>query len=231
MEGNGGGNGHPHSHFPWYTTSEGKPAGLRGFLTSTNHKRIGTLYLVPILSFFTVAVILGVLMRIQMLSPNSKFLTGTLYNQVFTLHGVIMVFLVVIPAIPTIFGNFFLPILIGGKDMAFPRLNLFTWYLYILGAVILLVSLLTGKGPADTGWTFYVPYSLRTTVNVPFAVFGVFILGMSSILTGLEHRHHRPHGARPGDEVLPACPFPSGASTPPRGSRSWRPRSSASRWS
>jgi len=184
MDEHGGGVAHPHNHYPWYT-NEGKRAGLRGFLTSTNHKRIGTLYLVPILTFFSVAVILGVLMRIQMLSPDSKFLTGTRYNQIFTLHGVIMIFLVVIPAIPTIFGNFFLPILIGGKDMAFPRLNLFTWYLYILGAFILLVSLLTGKGPADTGWTFYVPYSLRTTVNVPWAVFGVFILGMSSILTGL----------------------------------------------
>ena len=107
MDAHSGAVEHPHSHFPWYTTSEGKRAGLRGFLTSTNHKRIGILYMVPILSFFTIAVILGVLMRIQMLSPDSKFLTGRLYNQIFTLHGVIMVFLVVIPAIPTIFGNCF----------------------------------------------------------------------------------------------------------------------------
>ena len=168
MDEHGGGNGHPHNHFPWYT-NEGKRAGLRGFLTSTNHKRIGTLYLVPILSFFSIAVILGVLMRIQMLSPDSKFLTGTRYNPIFTLHGIIMVFLVVIPAIPTIFGNFFLPILIGGKDMAFPRLNLFSWYLYMpRRGRRPRARLFTGKGPADTGWTFYVPYSLRTTVNVPW---------------------------------------------------------------
>jgi len=173
-----------HAAGPWYLDN-GKRPGLRGFLTSTNHKRIGILYLVAVLSFFTVAVILGVLMRIQMLSPDSKFLSGQLYNSIFTLHGIMMVFLVVIPGIPTIFGNFFLPILIGGEDMAFPRLNLFSWYLYMLGAFTVLGSILFAKGAVDTGWTFYVPYSLHTTVDVPLAVFGVFLLGMSSILTGL----------------------------------------------
>ena len=143
------------------TRTNGKRAGLRGFLTSTNHKRIGILYMVAILSFFTVAVILGVLMRIQMLSPDSKFLTGQAYNAMFTLHGIIMVFLVVIPGIPTIFGNFFLPILIGGEDMSFPRLNLFSWYLYMTGAFVVLASLAFGSGPGGHGWTFYVPYSLE----------------------------------------------------------------------
>jgi cytochrome c oxidase subunit 1 len=186
---------HPSTH-PWYT-NEGKRAGLRGFLTSTNHKRIGILYMVAVLSFFTIAVILGVLMRIQMLSPDSKFLTGDAYNAMFTLHGIIMIFLVVIPGIPTIFGNFFLPILIGGEDMSFPRLNLFSWYLYMTGAFVVLASLAFGTGPVDTGWTFYVPYSLNSTVNVPLAVFGVFLLGMSSILTGVNivttvHQHRAP---------------------------------------
>ncbi|RPJ05468.1 MAG: cytochrome c oxidase subunit I, partial [Deltaproteobacteria bacterium] len=90
-----------------------------------------------------------------------------------------------IPGIPTVFGNFFLPIQIGARDVAFPRLNLLSWYVFIMGAMIVLLSLFTGSGPVDTGWTFYAPYSLRTTVNVPLAVFGVFILGFSSILTGI----------------------------------------------
>jgi cytochrome c oxidase subunit 1 len=143
------------------------------------------LYMAAVLSFFTIAVILGVLMRIQMLSPDSTFLTGQAYNAMFTVHGIMMIFLVVIPGIPTIFGNFFLPILIGGEDMSFPRLNLFSWYLYMAGALVVFASLALGTGPVDTGWTFYVPYSLDTTVNVPLAVFGVFLLGMSSILTGI----------------------------------------------
>jgi cytochrome c oxidase subunit I len=176
--------GTAHEQAPWFT-DHGKRPGLRGYLTSTNHKRIGMLYLAAVLSFFAVATTLGVLMRIQMLQPNSRFMSGQTYNAVFTLHGIIMVFLVVIPGIPTIFGNFFLPILIGGKDMAFPRLNLLSWYLYMLGAAVVLVSLALGTGPVDTGWTFYVPYSLTSTVNVPIAVFGVFLLGMSSILTGI----------------------------------------------
>jgi cytochrome c oxidase subunit 1 len=96
-----------------------------------------------------------------------------------------MIFLVVIPAIPTIFGNFFLPIQIGARDVAFPRVNLLSWWVYISGAVLVIISLFTGGGPIDTGWTFYAPYSLRTTVNVPLAVFAVFVLGLSSILTGV----------------------------------------------
>jgi len=173
-----------HEHEAWFLDN-GKRPGLRGFLTSTNHKRIGMLYLVAVLTFFGVAVILGVLMRIQMLSPDSKFVSGQTYNVLFTVHGIMMIFMVVIPGIPTIFGNFFLPILIGGRDMSFPRLNLFSFYLYLAGAAVVLVSLALGTGPVDTGWTFYVPYSLNSTVNAPMAVFGVFLLGMSSILTGI----------------------------------------------
>jgi len=188
--------GHHPAH-PWYRNEDGTRAGLRGFLTSTNHKRIGILYMSAILTFFAIAVVLGVLMRIQMLSPDSKFLSGQAYNSLFTIHGIMMIFLVVIPGIPTIFGNFFLPILIGGEDMSFPRLNLFSWYLYMLGAFVVLASLAFGTGPVDTGWTFYVPYSLNSTVNVPMAVFGVFLLGMSSILTGINivttvHQHRAP---------------------------------------
>jgi len=186
-----------HAEHPWYMNADGTRARLKDFLTSTNHKRVGILYGSAILTFFTVAVILGVLMRIQMLSPDSKFMTGQTYNAMFTLHGIIMIFMVVIPGIPTVFGNFFMPILIGGNDVSFPRLNLFSWYLYMLGALVALSSLVFGSGPVDTGWTFYVPYSLSSTVNAPLAVTGVFLLGMSSMVTGLNfvttvHQHRAP---------------------------------------
>lgn len=168
---------------PYFADTSKRP-GILGWLLATDHKRIGVLYFFCIATFFSLAVIFGVLMRIHML-PGHKIVTAQQYNALFTLHGIIMVFLVVIPAVPTIFGNFFLPILIGGRDMAFPRLNLFTWYLFVAGAVIVFVSVFFGGGAVDTGWTFYVPFSLKTSVNVPLAVFGVFILGMSSILTGI----------------------------------------------
>jgi cytochrome c oxidase subunit 1 len=109
----------------------------------------------------------------------------TTYNALFTLHGVIMIFLFVIPGLPAVFGNFFLPIMIGAPDVAFPRLNLMSWYLFMSGACIALTSLFTGGGPPDTGWSFYVPYSVTTGTNVTMAVLGAFVLGFSSILTGL----------------------------------------------
>ncbi len=173
-----------HDAVPYYR-SPARFRGILGWILSTNHKRIGILYLVSVLSFFFVGVVLGMLMRLELLAPGRTIMGPQTYNALFTLHGIIMVFLVVIPAVPVIFGNFFLPILIGGQDMAFPRLNLASWYLYISGAVLVFASLYTGGGPIDTGWTFYVPYSLRTTVNVTLAVFGVFVLGVSSILTGI----------------------------------------------
>src|SRR3989304_4016610 len=107
------------------------------------------------------------------------------YNSLFTFHGVIMLFLFIIPVIPGVFGNFFLPILIGARDMSFPRLNLLSWWVYMAGAFFAILALLTGNGPPDTGWTFYAPYSLRTGTNVSLAVFAVFVLGLSSVLTGI----------------------------------------------
>ena len=168
-----------------YFAPRGRLPGVLGWITSTDHKRIGILYLVLILGFFFAAVVLGVLMRIELQSPGPTIMKPRTYNALFTLHGIIQIFLVVIPAIPAILGNFFLPILIGAQDMAFPRLNLFSWYLYIAGAVLAFISVFTGGGPVDTGWTFYVPFSLRTAVNVPMATLAVFVLGMSSILTGI----------------------------------------------
>jgi cytochrome c oxidase subunit I len=178
------GNDKGHYRDPYFSVKTKYP-GILGWITSTNHKRIGILYLSVIMSFFFVAVILGVLMRIELQFPGPTIMSAQTYNSVFTLHGIIMVFLVVIPAIPTIFGNFCLPMLIGANDMVFPRLNLFTWYLFIAGATLALVSVFTNGGAPDTGWTFYVPFSLKTTVNVPLATFAVFVLGMSSILTGI----------------------------------------------
>jgi cytochrome c oxidase subunit 1 len=107
------------------------------------------------------------------------------YNATFTLHGVIMIFLFIIPGIPAAFGNLIMPIQIGARDVAFPKLNLFSWYLYVTGAILAITSLFTGGGPPDTGWTFYVPFSAQTSTNVSLAAVAVFILGFSSILTGL----------------------------------------------
>jgi cytochrome c oxidase subunit 1 len=169
---------------PSFYQHQGRYHGIFGWIFSTDHKRIGLLYMVTILPLFFGAVSLGFTMRLSMLAPGS-ILSPETYNTLFTLHGITMIFLVVIPGIPTIFGNFFLPIQVGAKDMAFPKVNIISWWVFISGIVLVFFSLVTGSGPVDTGWTFYVPYSLRTTVNVPLAVFGVFILGLSSILTGI----------------------------------------------
>jgi cytochrome c oxidase subunit 1 len=159
--------------------------GLFGWIFSTDHKRIGLLYMYAILTFFLVGVALGVLVRLELIAPGETIVSAQTYNALFTLHGVIMIFFFIIPGIPAIFGNLFLPIHIGANDVAFPRLNLLSWWLYIIGASLAVGSLFSGGGPPDTGWTFYVPFSTQTTTNVPLAVFGVFILGFSSILTGI----------------------------------------------
>ncbi len=168
-----------------YLEYKGKHKGLLGWILSTDHKRIAILYLVSLIFFFLVAMTFGFLMRFEMLSMGKTIIDPQTYNALFTLHGVIMIFLFIIPGIPAVFGNFFLPIMLGAKDVSFPRLNLLSWYFYIFGAFLVLVSLFVGGGPIDTGWTFYVPYSLRTQANVSLAVFAAFVLGFSSILTGL----------------------------------------------
>lgn len=159
--------------------------GIFKWILSTDHKRIGLLYFYSILSFFLVGVALGLLMRLELLEPGGQYISANAYNSAFTLHGVIMIFLFIIPGIPAVFGNLILPIIIGAKDVAFPRINLLSWYLYITGAFFALSTLVFGDGPADTGWTFYAPYSVNTTTNVSMSVLAAFILGFSSILTGL----------------------------------------------
>jgi cytochrome c oxidase subunit 1 len=159
--------------------------GILGWILSTDHKRIGLMYLWCIVTFFCVGVLLGLLLRLELWAPGRTIMDAQSYNAVFTLHGVIMIFLFIIPGIPAAFGNLVMPIQIGARDVAFPRLNLFSWWLYISGAALAVTSLFTGGGPPDTGWTFYVPFSAQTSTNVSLATVAVFILGFSSILTGL----------------------------------------------
>jgi cytochrome c oxidase subunit I len=170
---------------------------LSSWILSTDHKRIGILYLISLSTFFLTGMVLGVLMRLQMLGPGRTIVNADTYNAFFTVHGVIMIFLFIIPGIPVALGNFFIPLLIGARDVAFPRLNLLSWWIYNTGAVIAILALFTGHGAPDTGWTFYAPYSLRTGTNVTLAVFAAFVLGFSSILTGLNfivtiHRRRAP---------------------------------------
>lgn len=162
-----------------------KSSGLKAWIFSTDHKRIGLLYLYCMMAFFLVAMLLGVLMRLELLQPGQQFISAKTYNQTFTLHGVIMIFLFIVPGIPAAIGNFVLPLQLGAEDVAFPRLNLLSWWVYIFGAVLALTSLFGGGGFADTGWTFYAPYSINTDTNVSLAVLAAFVLGFSSILTGI----------------------------------------------
>jgi len=177
-------NSEPGTHVS-YLDYEGKYKGLLGWLLTTDHKRIGLLYLYCIIVFFFVAAILGVLMRVELIAPGQTIMEAQTYNGMFTIHGIIMIFVIVIPALPAIFGNFFLPIMIGAKDVAFPKLNLFSFYLFLIGAIFGVLSQFIGGGAPDTGWTFYVPYSAESSTNVIYALVAAFILGFSSILTGL----------------------------------------------
>ncbi|MEH0018980.1 MAG: cbb3-type cytochrome c oxidase subunit I [Desulfobacter sp.] len=166
------------------TPAPSRFTGIWAWLLTTDHKRIGLMYMFAILFWFCLAILLGGLIRLELMFPGENVLTAELYNSVFTLHGVIMIFLFIIPALPAIFGNFFLPIQIGTDDVFFPKLNLLSWYLYMLGGVVAIAALFSDGFP-DTGWTFYVPFSVSTQTNVSTAVFAAFILGFASMLTGL----------------------------------------------
>ena len=161
-----------------------------GFLSwafTLDHKRIGVMYLVGIFASFFLGGIMALLLRLHLLSPNGLLtplgVTNTTYNQFFTLHGAIMTFLFIIPSIPAALGNFVLPLMVGAKDVAFPRMNLASFHLWVVGGIFFLIALFTTG--LDTGWTFYTPYSIQTGTNVIAATIGAFILGFSSIFTGL----------------------------------------------
>ncbi|MEN2976509.1 cbb3-type cytochrome c oxidase subunit I (plasmid) [Tistrella bauzanensis] len=157
---------------------------LRSWLLTTDHKRIAILYLISVTMFFFIGGAAAALLRVDLLTPEGDLLTNEGYNRAFTLHGVIMVWFFLIPSIPNTFGNFLIPLMIGARDLAFPRLNLISWYIYILGGMFTVVVLITGG--VDTGWTFYTPLSsMFSNGNVVLAATAVFIVGFSSILTGL----------------------------------------------
>ena len=157
---------------------------LKSWLTTVDHKRIGLMYLLATTTFFFVGGMLAVVLRAELMGPSPDFLSAEIYNQVFTLHGAIMTFLFLVVVVPATLGNFFLPIMIGAKDVAFPRLNLASFYIYVLGAIFFLIVVMTTS--LDTGWTFYTPYSTSVSeTQVPVAILGAFILGWASILTGL----------------------------------------------
>src|SRR3989475_9156939 len=158
--------------------------GIRSWLLTTDHKRIALLYLLLITFFFFIGGFFALLIRLELLTPAGDLVQADTYNKLFTMHGQVMIFFFLIPAVPAVLGNFLIPIMIGAKDLAFPRINLLSWYLYIIAGVLMLYTILAGG--VDTGWTFYVPLSTEfLKTNVITAAVAVFISGFSSIFTGL----------------------------------------------
>ena len=168
------GNRHPRGYL--------EEKGFWSWVYTLDHKRIGVLYLCTTLLFFLVGGIFALLIRIKLMYPGQQIFSDHIYNVLFTLHGAVMIFLFIIPAIPSGLGNFFIPLLIGARDVAFPRINLMSYWVFVAGIVVILASLVR---PMDTGWTFYTPYSAKTAADVTLLSFGIFLVGMSSILTGL----------------------------------------------
>ena len=136
------------------------PREILSWLITVDHKRIGLMYLAATLFFFLVAGLLAIALRTELFTPGQDFMSAQTYNQVFTLHGAIMVFLFIIPSVPAAMGNFLLPLMLGARDVAFPKLNLLSFYIYCIAAVMLVLTLVMGS--LDTGWTFYTPYSSTT---------------------------------------------------------------------
>ncbi len=157
--------------------------GVWDFLTTPDHKNVGVLFFLATTVALAVGGGFALLMRLELWGPGETLMGADTYDRVFTLHGVIMVWLFMIPAIPSAFGNFLLPLMIGAKEVAFPRINLASFYVYLAGAA--LVFWATVSGGADTGWTFYTPYSTGTPTEVVWMVLGVFVLGISSVMTGI----------------------------------------------
>src|SRR5919205_2351985 len=158
--------------------------GVKSWLLTKDHKRIGLLYLGGVSFFFFIGSLYAMAIRLELLTPQGDLMQSSTYNKTFTQHGIVMVFFFLIPAIPATLGNFLLPMMIGAKDLAFPRINLLSWYVYMIGGIITIYALLAGG--IDTGLTFYTPYS--TTFSNSYVLttgVGIFITGFSSILTGL----------------------------------------------
>ncbi|MGE0131157.1 MAG: cbb3-type cytochrome c oxidase subunit I [Blastocatellales bacterium] len=157
---------------------------VKSWLLTLDHKRIGLLYLFSISFFFAIGGIYATLIRLELVTPAGDLMTAEMYNRVFTMHGVTMIFFFLIPSIPAVLGNFLIPLMLGAKDVAFPRLNLMSWYVFMIGASMMLYTMISGG--IDTGWTFYPPYSsIYSNSQVTIAGVSIFITGFSSILTGL----------------------------------------------
>ena len=193
-----------HDHHASYLEPKGGIiATIWDWATTVDHKKIGVMYLFTILFMFFLGGVAALAVRIELWEPVRVTATGitgqlfkpdaatniaagnNIYNRLFTLHGAIMVFMVIVPSIPASLGNFFLPLMLGAKDVAFPRLNLLSWYIYVLGSIFAVSSIILGG--VDTGWTFYAPYSTTVDAEHPkvvLMILGAFILGFSSILTG-----------------------------------------------
>jgi len=158
--------------------------GWKSWLFTRDHKRIALLFLMTITFFFFLGGAFATMVRLELMTPQGDLFQAQTYNKLFSMHGIVMIFLFLIPSIPAVLGNFLVPIMIGARDLAFPRLNLLSWYLLVIGGVFTLWAIVAGG--VDTGWTFYTPYSsLFSNTNVVLAVIGIFISGFSSILTGL----------------------------------------------
>ena len=158
--------------------------GWKSWLLTTDHKRIAVLYLISITAMFMIGGFFASMIRLELVTPQGDLLSSDTYNKFFTMHGIIMVFFFLVPSIPATLGNFLIPIMVGARDLAFPRINLLSWYIYIGGAIFALGAVVAGG--VDTGWTFYTPYSSTySNTYVMAAVAGIFIAGFSSILTGL----------------------------------------------
>jgi cytochrome c oxidase subunit 1 len=158
--------------------------GIKSWLLTTDHKRIAILYLISITAMFWIGGFFAMLIRLELLTPAGDLVSSDTYNKLFTMHGIVMVFFFLIPSVPAVIGNFVIPLMVGAKDLAFPRINLLSWYLYMAGAITALVAMVTGG--VDTGWTFYTPFSTTySNTHVIGAAIGIFITGFSSIFTGL----------------------------------------------
>src|ERR1700676_657270 len=161
-----------------------EPFGIKSWLLTRDHKRIALLWLIAITFFFFLGGAFAVMIRLELLTPQGDLFQSETYNKLFTMHGIIMLFFFLVPSIPATLGNFLVPLMIGARDLAFPRLNLLSWYVYITGAAFTLYALISGG--VDPGWTFYAPFSSTySNPHVILAALGVFITGFSSILTGL----------------------------------------------
>ena len=158
--------------------------GLKSWLLTKDHKRIAILYLISITAMFFVGGFFAMLIRLELLTPAGDLVSSDTYNKLFTMHGISMIFFFLIPSVPAVLGNFLIPLMVGAKDLAFPRLNLASWYIYMIGAVFALVSMVMGG--VDTGWTFYTPFSTTySNTHVIGTALGIFIAGFASIFTGL----------------------------------------------